>query len=158
MHHHHHHFKSNQHNNQPKKPDYPSKPAPETMKKSSFLSKIRDRVREPPATKEEVEQLGLNAKRETFKTQIAKAKQARPSKLGGLLYGSSAPSGSRPRSYGKLPRQEESSSWLFGNNNSGSGFFDSGSSGKGLDEMIGMGGGSRKGKKNQRSGFDEMFS
>lgn len=120
------------------------------MRKSGFLGKLRERLREPPATKEEVEQLGLNAKRETYKTQIVKAKQARPSKLANLVFGSPGQSQrSSSRMYRQPPREENS--LLFSGNDSGFG--------KGLDDMIGAGSSpnSKKGKYT-KSGIEDMFT
>lgn len=132
----------------------PTGPAPQA-KKSSFLGKLRDKIREPPATKEEVEQLGLNAKRETYKTQIARAKQSRPSRLDRLLSGGPAPRGRIGRvSY---PRGEDNS-FLMGGNPSGDSFLTSSSGGEGLMDMVGAGHSSfKKGKKQQRSGLEELF-
>lgn len=119
------------------------------MKKQGFLGKLKERIREPPATKEEVEQLGWNAKRETYKTQIAKAKQGRPpSGLAKLVFGSPQ----QPQRYGRMPRStpREESSFLFGNQNSGFG--------SGLDDMIGAGSSNTKKAKNVRSGIEDMFT
>ena len=97
-------------NPQHERNQYPSHPAPQSAPKRSVLSRIRGRFEEKPATAEEVKQLGLNAKREVYKTAIAKAKSARPSRFSGFGGGS--------QSSGRRSRQQESG--LFGGGNSGS--------------------------------------
>lgn len=138
------HSTSNHNNAQHQK--YPTQPVPQKAK-TSILAKIAGRFKEKPATPEEVRQLGLNAKRETYKTQIAKAKQARPSRLG--MFGGSEPA---PR-YRQTSKYNQEESFLFGGNKGGGGFLDMGS-GPSLDFITGGGGKKPKGYK---SGLEEMF-
>ena len=55
--------------------DFPNKPAPETKRKRTLFEIIIDRIKEKPATKEELDQLRLNYERAKLKTGIAKEKR-----------------------------------------------------------------------------------
>lgn len=124
MHHKNNRYSSSNHNNpQHQKPQYPTKPAPQSGPKKSVLNRIREKFQEKPATREEVQQLGLNAKREIYKTQIQKAKSSRPSKWDNIMGGG----GGRQPSYrrGSSRAAPETGSWLLGSNNSGGGFLSS---------------------------------
>lgn len=131
----------------------PKKPSPggaSTQKRSSVLTKIREKFKEKPATREEVEQLGLNAKREVYKTQIQRAKSSRPSKFDFL-------GGEESRSRGSR-RNDNTGSFLFGGGgkSNGGSFLDSNWS-----PSLSMFGGSsekptRRGKP-QRSGLEDLF-
>ena len=130
----------------------PSGPAPggaSTPKKSSVLSKIREKFKEKPATREEVEQLKLDAQRETYKTQKQLAKSKRPSRFAFLEGGGS------PSSRGR--RSQETGSFLFGGGggkSNGGGLLDFGSG-----PSLGMFGGGEKPRrgKQQKSGLEELF-
>ena len=91
-------------------------PNPQRPPKPSFISKVREKFKEKPATAEEVRQLKLQAQKETYKTAIHKAKSGRPGRLdkiaGGFGGGGGQSSGRR------VSRQQESG--LFGGGNSGS--------------------------------------
>jgi len=123
--HHRNHKNSTNNHNQPQhiKNQYPSAPAPQSQPKQSVLKRFRERFQEKPATAEEVKQLGLNAKRETYKTQIQRAKSSRPGRFDNLMGG-----GGRQPSYrrgSKFAPQENS--FLLGPPSSGGGFLSSGS-------------------------------
>lgn len=163
---HHHHSHNPHHGNNPHNAPHntpsntgklPTGPAPQSAKRSGFFGRLRERIREPDATKEGIEQLELNTKREEYKTRMHIAKAKRPSKFGNLVFGSQSPP---QRSYGRSSRQapRENDSWLFSNDSHSSGF-GSESFGSGLNDMLGMGSSqnnSRK-KKYQKSGLEEMF-
>lgn len=122
-------------------------PGPQRPQKHSVLSRIRGRFQEKPATEEEVKQLGLNAKRETFKTQIQRAKSARPSRLDRLTGGSS-----RQPSYRRTSHYARQDSGLFGGGG-GSSWLDSSDSGPSLDFITGA-----NSKPNRRGGGDNGFT
>lgn len=126
--------------------EYPSSPAPQSGPKRSVLSRFRERFQEKPATAEEVKQLGLNAKRESFKTQIARAKAARGSRLDRLTG-----SGGRQPSYRRTSHYSQQDSGLFGNSGGGS-FLDMGN-GPSLDFITGGNSQARGRGKKQDSGF-----
>lgn len=131
----------------------PTAPAPggaSTPRKSNFLKTIAQKFKEKPATEDEVRQLGLNAKRETYKTQIQRAKSSRPSRFSGL-----GVSESRQPSYRKSSRHAEDNSWLFNNQKSESSFLTKSDFGEGLSNMFG--GGNQKRGKNQKSGLEDLF-
>lgn len=93
-------------------------PNPQRPPKRSVLSRFRERFQEKPATAEEVKQLGLNAKREIYKTQIQKAKSNRPSKWGG---GGAFSSSGRQPSYRRSSKYStEGESWALGGGGPGS--------------------------------------
>lgn len=99
-------------------------PNPQRPQKRSVLSRFRERFQEKPATESEVKQLGLNAKREVYKTAIQKAKSARPSRFQNAFG-----SGDRQPSYRKSSKYAQNDSFLFGPSNSqGDGFLSSKSS------------------------------
>lgn len=152
MHHKNHKFSTANHNNPShiKPNDLPTGPSPggaSTMKKPSFLSNLRDKFKEKPATAEEIGQLRLNTQREELKTRMKKAKMARPSRFGFME--SNQPSYRKQSSF----RQQEDNS-LFGSSKSGGGFLDSSWS-----PSFSMFGGTpeKKGKKNQGSGLEDLF-
>lgn len=123
-------------------------PNPQKPKGTSFISKIKGKLQEKPATPEEVRQLGLNAKRETFKTQIQKAKAARPSKFGNFGGGfSSTPSR-------RTSHRVQQDSGLFGG---GGGSFLNFGEGPSLSFLTGDTGKQKRGKK-QQSGFGQGIS
>lgn len=98
-------------------------PGPQRPPKRSVLSRLRGKFQEKPATAEEVKQLGLNAKREVYKTAIQKAKSARPSRFSG--FGGGGNSGPSYRKSSKFAQQDNS--FLFGPSKAqGGGFLDSG--------------------------------
>lgn len=89
---------------------------PQPGPKKNVLARLRERFKEKPATPEEVRQLGLNAKRETFKTQIKRAKEARGSRFSGFGSGGS----SRQSSYRRSSKySNDSQSWLFSSGGAG---------------------------------------
>ena len=133
---------------------YPTGPAPQKMGKS-VLSRIRERFQEKPATKEEVAQLGLNAKRETYKTQIQRAKSARPSRLDGILGGG----GSREPSYRRSSRMApQDNSFLFGGGQSQGGGFLGPSEGPSLSFITGVEPQRRGSRKRQEPEFGRGLS
>ena len=141
---------SNPQHHQPK-PAFPNKPAPSSEKKSA-LSRLRERFQEKPATREEIQQLGLNAKREIYKTQIRNAKASRASRFSGFGGGGRQPSYRR-----SSPRATQTGSFLFDSGNSGGGFLDMGN-GPSLDFITG-GGQKPKGRgKPQRTGLEDLFT
>ena len=166
-----HHSTSNNNNPQHHKPSYPTepnpggrygggyptKPVPSSSRKPSVLSRIKDRFKEKPATKEEVEQLGLNAKREVYKTQIVKAKKARPSRFENIFGGGGQSGGGSRRSGGGRRSNNDSGSWVFGGNSSmGNDFFSGGGEkGPSLDMFKYDSG--KKSKKSKSDGLTEMF-
>src|SRR5689334_24488415 len=101
MHHKNHRYSTSNHSNpqhMKQNNNIPTGPSPggaSTPKKANVLSRIRERFKEKPATKEEVEQLGLNAKREIYKTQISRAKSSRPSRFSFLESSGSSRTSSR---------------------------------------------------------------
>lgn len=123
-------------------------PNPQKPKGPSFISKIKGKFQEKPATAEEVRQLGLNAKRETFKTQIQKAKAARPSRFGN--YGGGFSSGPSNR---RTSHRTQQDSGLFGG--SGGSFLNFGE-GPSLSFLTGDTG--KKSRKKQESGFGQGIS
>lgn len=161
MHHKNHRHSSENHNlPHHEKSEYQSHPAPQSDRKHGFLGGIREKFREKPTTREEVEELGLRAKKETYKTQIANAKKARPSALGGLLFGGPAPTRPYPRGRSSRPSgyQDTSGGWLMGS--SGGSGWSNAEFGSGLDNMLGAGSSGRQlrgRQKKVKSGFDEMF-
>jgi len=117
------HSTANHGNSQHERNQYPTGPAPQSAPKRSVLSRFKERFKEKPATEEEVKQLGLNAKREVYKTAIQKAKSSRPSRFSG--FGGGGNSGPSYRKSSKFAPQENS--FLFGPSKSqGGGFLDSG--------------------------------
>jgi len=145
------HSTANHGNSQHQRNQYPTGPAPQTHRKTSVLSKIRERFKEKPATEEEVKQLGLNAKREVYKTAIQKAKSSRPSRFSG--FGGGGNSGPSYRRSSKFAQQDNG---LFGSSNSGSWLMDS-SSGPSLNFITGAE--PQKGRRNkQESGFGKGLS
>jgi len=134
---------------------YPTGPAPQKMGKS-VLSRIRERFQEKPATKEEVAQLGLNAKRETYKTQIQRAKSQRPSRLDSILGGGG---GQREPSYRRSSRMApQDNSFLFGGGQSqGNGFLGS-SEGPSLSFITGVEPQRKGSRRKQDSGFGQGLS
>ena len=160
MHHRNHKNSSSNHSNpqhmQPK-PQFPSSPAPQRTGKS-VLRRFTEKFKEQPATREEVQQLGLNAKREIYKTQIQKAKRARPSRFtfgGGFQ---SAPPSYR-RSSSRAPPQ--TGSWLLGEpSRMGDSFFSGGDSGPSLDFITGGSQKTRGKKQNQGfgQGLNDLFT
>lgn len=90
------HSTDNHDNPQHQKPNYPSRPAPQKYGKS-VLTRIRERFKEKPVTPEELKELKMKAQKETYKTQIARAKNARPSRLDSII-GSGKSSGRRTSS------------------------------------------------------------
>lgn len=148
MHHNNHKNSTSNHNNpHHQKPSYPSGPAPQSAPKRSVLSRLRERFKEKPATAEEVKQLGLNAKREVYKTAIHKAKSARPGRLDRLSGGFG---GGGQHSSRRSSRQDNSGLFGGGSNNS---WLMGPSEGPSLDFITGND--SRKAVRNRRqdSGF-----
>ena len=138
---------STSNHNDPQHQKYPTQPAPQNEKRS-VLTRIAQRFKEKPATQEEVKQLGLNAKREVYKTAIAKAKAGRPSRFSGFI-SSTPPSGYR------RSREQDSGSFLFGGSGKESSFLDFGS-GPSLSFLTD--GSEKKSRgKPQKSGLEEMF-
>ena len=117
-------FSTNNHSNpQHEKPAYPSHPVPQSAPKRSAFSRFREKFQEKPATAEEVKQLGLDAKREYYKTLKAKAKAGRPSRFSG--FGGPPPSRRSGRSAPEdsgLFGGSGSGNWLLGEGNSGPSF------------------------------------
>lgn len=127
-------------------------PNPQKPKGPSFISKIKGKFQEKPATPEEVRQLGLNAKRESYKTQIQKAKAARPSKFGNFGGGFS---GSPSR---RTSHRVQQDSGLFGGG--GNSFLNFGE-GPSLSFLTGQQTKTPRGKKQQSSfgqGLTDMFT
>ena len=155
MHHKNHKNSTSNHNNPAHmKNQYPTTPAPQSGPKRSVLSRLKERFQEKPATESEVKQLGLNAKREVYKTAIQKAKSARPSRFSGFGGGSSGPS---YRKSSRLAPQENS--FLFGPSNSGGGFLSSESTPSlsfitGVEEKKGRG---RKQESGLGKGLTDLF-
>ena len=180
MHHKNHHnstqnFNNPQHhknNNRPEYPSgpspggrygggYPTKPVPSTSRKPSVLSKIRDKFKEKPATKEQVAQLKLDAEREVYKTRKAVAKKARPSRFDFFSGGGSSGGGGRRSSGGgrRVTRQDNGGSFLFsGDSSMGNDFFSGGGEGPSLDMFKWDSGKKPKSKKNQRDGISDLFT
>lgn len=124
-------------------------PGPQRPQKRSVLNRIRERFQEKPATREEVQQLGLNAKRESYKTQIARAKASRGSRLDRLTGGGSGPSYRR----GSRNAPPPTGSWLLDSGNSrGGGFMDMGN-GPSLDFITGGGQKQGRGRRQEDNGF-----
>lgn len=147
------HSSANHGNSQHQKPDHMTHqyggndlPNPQRPPKRSVFSRFKERFQEKPATAEEVKQLGLNAKRETFKTQIAKAKSQRPSRFSGFGGGGQTSS--------RRSRSEETG--LFGGKNSGSWLMGP-SEGPSLNFITGAEEKRGRGKK-QESGFGKGLS
>ena len=144
---------NNPNHHQPQKPNHMTyqygrndMPNPQKPKGSSFISKIKGKFQEKPATPEEVRQLGLNAKRETFKTQIQKAKAARPSRFSNFGGGfSNTPSR-------RTSHRVQQDSGLFG----GGGSFLNFGEGPSLSFLTGDTG--KKSRKKQDSGFGQGIS
>lgn len=143
MHHKNHKNSTSNHSN-PQHQKVPSTPSPggaSTPKKSSFLSKFRERLKERPATREEIAQLRLNTQREVLKTQMQRAKTSRPSRFGGM-------GGSQPR--GRTGVRDVGSSDVFG----GSGSWLLGpSEGPSLSFITGGGQPKGRGRRQESSGF-----
>lgn len=154
MHHKNHKHSTSNHNNpQHIKPEYPSKPAPQSGGKKSVLSRIRERFQEKPATAEEVRQLRLDAQREVYKTQKLSAKARRPSRFGSFG-GSSGPSYRR----GSSRAAPQTGSWLLSENSRiGDNFLSGGGSGPSLDFITGANQKPSRGRK-QESGFGQGLS
>lgn len=89
-------------------------PNPQRPPKSSFISKVREKFKEKEPTHEEIQKLALQAKKETLKTQIARAKSSRPSRFSG--FGGSGSSGSS----GRRSRQQNDSGFFGGGSNNSS--------------------------------------
>lgn len=141
--------------------DYPTGPAPETMKKTGFLGKLKSRLSEADATERSNTQLRLNVEREELKTKNYVAKHGRPSRLGNLVFGGPQ----QPIHHGRMPRQQvrtESHSLLDSGDRHSGGFLDSSASfGNGLNDLIGAGSSpvyTKKGKAPHRSGIEDMFT
>lgn len=142
MHHKNHKNSTSNHSN-PQHEKIPSTPSPggaATPKKESFLNKFRDRLKEKPATREEVAQLRLNTQREVLKTQMQRAKTSRPSRFGGI-------GGSQPRSRTSVKDMGGgdvfgSGSWLLGPNE-----------GPSLNFITGGGQQKGRGRRQESSGF-----
>ena len=149
--HHKNHANSTANHNNPQHHKPSSTPPPQPPKKASVLNRIRERFKEKPATADEVKQLRLNAQRETYKTQIQKAKTSRPSRFSGFGGGGQ----SRSPSYRRTSHYADNDSFLFGGGNRGSGFLDMGN-GPSLDFITGNSSKSSRGKR-QTSGLEEMF-
>lgn len=128
-------------------------PNPQRPPKPSFISKVREKFKEKEPTREEIQKLALQAKKETLKTQIARAKSARPSRFSGFGSGESRPSGRRSR--------QQENSFLFGSPNQGSSFLDMGS-GPSLDFITGnnsrQSGRGRKQDSGIGKGLSDMFT
>lgn len=163
MHHRNHHHSTANHNNphhhQPTHHATPPVPSGRGFEKRGLLEKVRERFKEKPTTAEEVEQLGLKAKKETFKTQIYKAKRERPSGIGSLVFGGRSEGTPARRSASRQPSQESYGlGWGFESSNSGLMGSKNAEFGSGLNDMLGMGSGnSGRKKKYQKSGLEEMF-
>jgi hypothetical protein len=143
LHHKNHKHSTANHNNPQHHQPVPSGPVPQ-REKGSFLKRFKEKFQEKPSTKEEVMQLGLNAKREVYRTQIQNAKSARGSKwdnLGGGFGGGS----SRSR------RSNNGGDFLGGGNS----FFNSGP-GPSLDFITGNNSRPTRGKQ-RPSGLEELF-
>lgn len=123
-------------------------PNPQRPAKRSVLSRITERFKEKEVTPEELRSLKMKAQKETYKTQIQKAKSARPSRFGG--FGGGEPRPSYRRGSSRAP--PESGSFLFGPSSRGGGFMDMGE-GPSLDFITGANSKSR-GRK-QSSGFGQ---
>ena len=155
MHHKNHNNSTSNHGNpQHQKPNHTTyqygrndMPNPQRPPKRSVLSRFKERFQEKPATAEEVKQLGLNAKREVYKTAIQKAKSARPSRFSGFGGGG----GSGP-SYRRSSKYAQQDNGLFGGGNSGSWLMGP-SEGPSLDFITGNDSKSRGRNKKQESGF-----
>ena len=143
------HSSANHSNSQHQKSSYPTSPAPQSAPKRSVLSRIRGRFQEKPATEEEVKQLGLNAKREVYKTAIQKAKSSRPSRFSGFGSGGGRQPSRRSNRSGD--------SGLFGGGNSGSWLMGP-SEGPSLDFITGNDSRSRGRGRKQDSGFGKGLS
>lgn len=153
--------KGNHNNSEDQRPEHTTHqygredlPQPQKQKGPSYLSRFREKFREKPATAEEIRQLKLNTQREEYKTRLRRAKQARPSRFGGLTGG-----GERQPSYRRSSRyRQQSDSGLFGGgggSNFGGSFLDFGS-GPSLSFLTGEGQRPRR-SKNQKSGLEELF-
>lgn len=123
-------------------------PNPQRPPKRSVLSRFKERFQEKPATAEEVKQLGLNAKREIYKTAIHKAKSARPGRLDRISGGFGGGGSSRGRS----TRHSENDSIFLGSPNKGGGFLDS-SEGPTFDFITGGNSSQKRGSRKQESGL-----
>lgn len=120
-------------------------PNPQKPKGPSFISKIKGKFQEKPATPEEVRQLGLNAKRETFKTQIQRAKSARPGRFDSLTGGGGGSSR-------RTSHRAQQDSGLFGGGGNSFLNFEEGPS---LSFLTGQQTKTPRGKKKQESGFGQ---
>ena len=151
---HHKNFKNSSANhNSPQhiKNNYPTKPVPQTEKRS-VLNRIRERFKEKPATPEEIQQLRLNTVREELKTRGQIAKSRRPSRFSGFM------SESKPSGRGRTGvRHQQEPSFLFGGGNKGSGGEDflGISKSPSLDFITGANSGKKS--KNYKSGLEELF-
>lgn len=150
MHHKNHKNSTSNHNApQHQKNPYPSAPAPQSQPKRSALSRFKERFQEKPATKEEVAQLGLNAKREVYKTQIQRAKSARPGRFDNLMGGGG---GGYRQSSSRRGINNQGNSWLLGPPSSGGGFL-SNDSGPSFSFITGQEPPRGRGKRQPESGF-----
>lgn len=128
----------------------PSSHVKQREKGSGFLQKIRNKIKEPPATKEEIDQLKLNTQREELKTRSQLAKNRRPSRFAGIGGGGFG-GGGGGRS-GRTGHHSNDNSFLFGGGNSNGGsFLDMGSS-PSLDFITG---GNQKPSRRGRNNSDE---
>ena len=149
MHHKNHKHSSTNHNSpQHQKNQYPTTPAPQSPPKRSVISRFKERFQEKPATADEVKQLGLNAKREVYKTMIQKAKSSRPSRFDNLMGGG----GRQPSRRTRLTSQDNS--FLFGSpSRSGGGGFMESDSGPSFSFITGVEPQRGRGKRQEQSGF-----
>lgn len=122
-------------------------PNPQKPAKRSVLNRITERFKEKEVTPEELRSLRMKAQKETYKTQIQKAKSARPSRFGG--FGGGEPRPSYRRGSSRAP--PESGSWLF-SQPKGGGFMDMGN-GPSLDFITGAN--SKPSRRKQDSGFGQ---
>lgn len=164
MHHRNHNHSSANHNNaqhHKNNNNLPSMPSPggaSTPKKSGVLASIRDRFKEKHATADEVAQLKLDAQREVYKTQKVNAKRSRPSRFENILGGGGSSSGGGRSSRRSRMGSDGSDSFLFGGGGKsfGNSMFESSGESPSLN-MFKWDSGKQKGKKNQKSGIDELF-
>ena len=141
-------------------PSMPSPGGASTQKRSSVLSKIRDKFKEKPATPQEVAQLKLDAQREVYKTQKVNAKRSRPSRFENIFGGGGGqPSG---RSSRGSRRTSSEPSFLFGGGGGesmGGGMFGSSGEGPSLDMFKWKTEKPKRQKNNQEfgSGLKDLF-
>lgn len=152
------HSTANHNNPQHQKPEHMTyqygrndMPYPQKPRKTSLLRKVQERFKEKEPTPQELQKLAMQARKETLKTQIAKAKSARPSRFSMF-----SEQGSQPSYRKSSPRgQAQESSWLLGPQKSTGSFLDMGSG-----PSLSMFGGTPppKGRgKQQRSGIEDLF-